>query len=298
MKFAIAFLLCSLSYSFTAQTPFLQRADSLHKKRLIGLSTGIAVLGVGSNVLLSQIWYADYERTAWHTFDDGQNWMQVDKLGHAYAAYQFSSLVAKTYRWAGVKPKAAACIGAGVGWGYQFGIEMLDGYSSGWGFSWSDVTANTLGAGLFLVQELALKDQWIKFKFSYNESGLAAYRPSHLGASFPEKLLKDYNAQTYWLSFSPFYFSKNPNLPKWLAIAVGYGAHEKMVGDLDIWTASDGSRTFHAQREFILSLDVDVKQLPIKKRWLKMALSPFNTIKFPFPALVWQGNTLYAKRSY
>jgi hypothetical protein len=270
----------------------------LNKNRLIGVSSGIGVAGLGSNLLLSQVWYSGYERTAWHTFNDGKNWMQMDKLGHFYSAYQFSSLTAKSFRWSGVKPKTAACIGAGVGWSYLFGIEMLDGYSSGWGFSWNDIGANSLGSGLFLAQELLFKDQWIKTKFSYSESGLAASRPSHLGASFPEKLLKDYNAQTYWLCFSPFYFSKNPNLPKWLAIAVGYSAHEKMVGDADLWTSPDGARTFHAKREFILSFDIDVKQLPIKKRWLKMALSPFNTIKFPFPALVWQGNTLYAKRSF
>ena len=281
-----------------AQTSFFDPADSLNKKRLVYTSSVIAAGWASSNVLLAKIWYSEFNRTKWHTFDDSKNWMQVDKVGHAYSAYQFSALSAKSFRWSGLNRKTSAFIGSGIAWAYQFGVEMLDGGNSAWGFSWSDIRANTLGTGLFLIQELTLKDQWIKFKFSYNESGLAKYRPAYLGENFGEKLLKDYNAQTYWLTFSPFYFAKNPNLPKWFAIAIGYGATQKMVGDLDVYTTPDGLNTFHAKREFILSFDIDVKQLPIKNRWLKMALSPFNTIKFPFPALVWQGNTLYAKRSY
>ncbi|TNE55350.1 MAG: DUF2279 domain-containing protein [Bacteroidetes bacterium] len=284
-------------FSQTKPSSFWESADSLNKPRFWSTTAGISSIWAGSNLLLSQIWYKEFERTSWHTFDDSKSWMQVDKVGHAYTAYQLSSLVAKTYRWSGVKHRTAAWIGAGVGWSYQFSVEMLDAYSSNWGFSWSDVAANTLGSSLFLGQELFFRDQFLKFKFSYRESGLASYRPSHLGSTLPEKILKDYNAQNYWLSFSPFYFSKNPKAPKWLAIAIGYGAHQKFIGDSDVFTSSDG-RTFEAKREWLLSLDVDVKQLPIRNRWLKAALSPFNTIKFPFPTLMWRGKTFYALRSY
>lgn len=298
MKHLFFLITLCLGLGSQAQSAFFEASDSINKKRLITSSALIGGFATSSNILLAQIWYADFDRVKWHTFDDASNWMQVDKVGHAYASYQFSSLVAKTYRWSGVKRPMSALIGFGASWAYQFSIEVLDGRSAQWGFSWSDVAANTMGSSLFLAQELLLKEQFIKFKFAYNESGLAKYRPSYLGSTFPEKLLKDYNAQKYWLSFSPFYFSNNEKHPKWLAIAIGYGAYQKFVGDSDSFTTVDGSQSFEAKREWMLSLDIDVQKLPIKNRWLKMALSPFNTIKFPFPALVWRGNTLYAMRSY
>lgn len=252
-------------------------------------------IGAGSIIGLQSVWYSGYEKTPLHSFDDSKNWLQMDKAGHVYATYHFNELVAKTYRWSGVNRKKSALLGAAYGWGYQFAIELLDGQSSGWGFSWSDLVANTIGTALYTGQEFAFEKQIFKLKFSYAPSGVASYRPNILGSNFQERLLKDYNAQTYWLTFSPFAFSKNKAFPKWIGLALGYSVHDKLVGDQEIYTTPDGSRTFYSKREFILSLDLDVKELPIRKKWLKAVLSPFNSIKIPFPALVWRGGVCYGK---
>ncbi len=34
-----------------------------------------------------QAWYAGYTRTAFHTFNDGDEWFQMDKVGHTFSAY-------------------------------------------------------------------------------------------------------------------------------------------------------------------------------------------------------------------
>lgn len=294
----VCFLFLLGIYGSTFSQTFFQNSDTLLKKRVLLTSISNATIWSSSIIALNSIWYSGYEKTPFHTFDDSKNWLQMDKVGHVYAAYHFSEIVSKTYRWTGLSQNTSAIIGASSAFGYQLSLEFLDSRSSGWGFSWSDVLANGIGSSVYLGQELAFKKQLFKLKFSYRESGLAKYRPEVLGSNFQEKLLKDYNAQTYWLSFSPFAFSKNDKLPKWLNLAIGYSAHNKLVGDQDVYTTPDGLQTFYAKREFILSLDIDVKALNIKKQWLKTLISPFNSIKIPFPALVWQGNVLYGKAIY
>jgi hypothetical protein len=280
------------------QAQFYLKADSLNKKRVLGTTVLTSSVFSSSTIGLSQIWYSDYKKTKFHSFNDSKNWLQMDKVGHFYIAYHFSEQISKAYRWSGVNYKKSAIIGASAAWAYQYSIEMLDGKSSGWGFSWSDIAANTFGSSLYLGQELAFKKQLFKLKFSYFSSDFAQYRPTTLGSTFPEKLLKDYNAQTYWLSFSPVFYLKNCKFPKWINLSFGYGIDQKLLGDLETYTTLDGLYTFHSKREFMLSLDIDVKNLNIKKQWLKSLLAPFNSIKIPFPALVLRDGVLYGKAIY
>ncbi len=280
--------------SFNLKSQFLQKADTLNKSRVISSTAVTASSWAGSFVGLSKIWYEDYEKTKLHSFNDLNNWMQMDKLGHIYSSYHFSQQVSKMYRWSGVNNRKSAVIGSLVSWGYLFSIELLDGRSSNWGFSWSDLGANTIGSALYCSQELIAKKQVFKLKFSYFPSDYAQYRPNVLGSTFPEKLLKDYNAQSYWLCFSPVFFKKESKFPKWINLAIGYSVDQKLVGDLDVFASFDG-KFFQAKREFALSLDLDVKALNIKKQWIKSLLSPFNSIKFPFPSLVFDGTDFYGK---
>lgn len=293
----VQFLLwVSISQTLTAQH-VLENADSLNKKRLLLTSIGYGGIASSSVFALNGVWYSDYETTKLHSFNDSKNWLQVDKVGHAFTAYQLNEVISKSFHWSGVRAEKAAWLGAGYAWSYQFAIEILDGRSSGWGFSWSDLGANTLGCALYLGQELALKKQLIQFKFSYRNSGLSELRPNILGSNFQERLLKDYNAQTYWLSFSPAEAFKLDKFPKWLNLAVGYSAHNKIIGDEEVFVTPSGE-SLHSSREFILSLDVNTRLLPIKRKWLKALVSPLNVVKIPMPALLWRGNVLYGRAIY
>lgn len=296
-RFVLLVVTLSLALKSYGQNHFFQASDTLNNKRLIVTSTAIGTIWTGSIIGLSKVWYKDFEKTPLHIFDDSREWMQMDKLGHVFTAYHLSDKAFKLYRWTGLDRKKSAWIGAGIGWGYQFSFEMLDAQSSGWGFSWSDLTANTLGSGLFLTQELIWQQQFLKLKFSYSPTRYAAYRPEILGSTPAERLLKDYNGQTYWLSISPGAIFPQSHIPQWIALSAGYSTDAKLVGHEDFFQSTDGSQ-FNAHREFVLSLDVDVTKLPIRKTWLKKALSPFNVIKVPFPALVWRGNTLYGEWIY
>lgn len=294
-KIFLALLICINVWS---QSTLLSPSDSLNKKRLVSTSIVTGVIWSGSIIGLSAVWYKDFPKTSFHTFDDSREWMQMDKMGHVFTTYHLSDKVSKLYCWSGLNRKKSAIIGATVGWGYQMSFEFLDAQSAGWGFSWSDVGANTLGSGLFLSQEMIWQEQFVKLKFSYSPSDFAQYRPSVLGSTFSERLLKDYNGQTYWLTFSPGSIFPKSKIPAWIAIAAGYSVHAKLVGSNDFFQTADGLKSFEAKREFVLSLDLDVAKLPLKKAWLKKVLSPFNVIKIPFPALVLRGTEFSGRLFY
>lgn len=277
-----------------------QAVRSFRKGRTIGVSTGIGVVWAGSMIGLSQVWYKGMEKTPWHTFDDSREWLQMDKAGHLYTANKIGILTGDLYQWAGWKNQSAAWMGFGVGMGYMLTLECLDASGKEWGFSWSDVGANTLGASMYLAQQLGWKEQRVLMKFSYTNSPYAKYRPEALGKTFPERLLKDYNGQTYWMSVSPGTFMKNGKFPKWLCFSVGYSIDGKLHGSDNVYTVEHNgeSLTFHAQRQFLFSMDIDFSRLPIKKPWLKAIVKQFNYLKLPFPAIVitgnkWGGSWLY-----
>jgi hypothetical protein len=273
-------------------TPPNNVLSEIHKGRTIGVSSGIGTVWAGSMIGLHSIWYKGVEKSSWHTFDDSREWLQMDKAGHLYTANKISNLTGELYQWAGWKNSSAALMGFGVGMGYLFTLESLDATGKDWGFSWSDIGANTLGSGLYLAQQLGWKEQRLILKFSYTHSPYAQYRPNTLGATFPERLLKDYNGQTYWLSVSPGTFMKNSRFPKWLCFSVGYGIDGKLHGHDNVYTIEYNGEnlTFNAKRQLLFSLDIDFSRIPIKQRWLKAIVKQFNYIKLPFPTIILTGN--------
>lgn len=251
-----------------------------------------AALWSGSAVLLNEIWYKDFPRSSFHAFNDAGNWLYMDKFGHAYTAYQLSGIQYTAWRFAGLKPGSAILLAGGISWGYQATVEVLDGFSAEWGFSWADLSANTVGAALFMSQQWWWEDQRIRLKFGFRSSPYAALRPEILGSGFTERLLKDYNAQSYWLCAAPAAFmSSGTSFPPWLEIGIGYSADGMLKGDSDMYQLN--GFTYRARPEFALSLDVDWRKLPIRPRWLKTLLSPLNAVKIPLPAVFWRDGTCY-----
>lgn len=213
----------------------------------------------------------------------------MDKVGHFYIAHKISQFCRDKYVWSGLDNQTSTWIGAGISVGYQTTFEFFDAYSAEWGFSWSDVAANTLGTISYTAQSLVWEEERIIPKFSYSPTEFASIRPEVLGSSFAESLLKDYNGQTYWLSFSPGTFFKDSPIPEWACVSIGYSAHAKLKGDQESFTDVSTGITYQAQREFLLSLDIDFSRLPIKRPWLKAIVKQFNYVKIPFPALRLRG---------
>lgn len=245
---------------------------------------GQAMVATGTLIGLNELWYKDYPRSQFHFFNDNAEWLGMDKAGHAYTAYQTSHLGYALLRWSGVTERKAAWYSCLTGLGYQLIVEVLDGFSDQWGFSPGDLAANLAGAALFTSQQVLWKDQKILLKYSFHLSEYARYRPALLGRTFPERILKDYNGQTVWLSVSPGAFLKDKRkFPSWLCFSVGLGA-EGMISArkpdpiLSYYSLPRGNRLF-------LSMDLDLSKIPVRNKTLHTLLSVFNVLKLPFPTI-------------
>ncbi len=279
-------IICCWSVSLTAQSGwshFLTPSDTLNVKRRNGVVISEAVLASAALIGLNQLWYADFERSKFHTVDDTGDWLQLDKVGHAFTAYQLGQQGAQLLQWSGVSKKHQLVYGATLGFGFLTAVEVLDGFSSEWGFSWGDVGANALGTGLYISQELLWKEQRIALKFSFAQTSFAAQRPELLGSSLAEQILKDYNGQTYWLSCNLDAFFKEAGLPKWCNIAFGYGGEGLLSSNTSAETTLGAQQDRY--RQYYLSLDVNLSNIPTKSAFLKTIFRVFNLIKVPFPTL-------------
>jgi len=278
--------------------PFFATAPKPNPVRITGLSSAIVLSYSAAMIGLNKAWYAQYPRSAFHFFNDNGEWNQIDKIGHSWTAYSESLYAIKLYRWSGVSEKKAVWIGGTCGFVFQMGIEVLDGFSEKWGASSGDIIANTAGSAFVISQELIWKEQKVRLKFSSSQVSYRHYPPEVqerieqlYGNSFREKLLKDYNGQSYWLSFSPLLFSPNreTRFPDWLNIAIGYGADGLLGGFENKWTDEDGNTHdfshISRKRTYYLSADINLSRIKTRSKLLKTIFEAVNVLKIPAPAI-------------
>ena len=263
-------------------TSFFKPSDTLNTSRrnavLIstGAFTGLTLIG------LDQLWYSDFERSNFQFVNDNDEWLQVDKVGHVFSGYQLTRLGAETFHWAGVSQKNQLVFGTSLSLGFLTVVEVFDGFSSEWGFSWGDFASNALGAGIYVGQDLLWNEQRITMKYSFHQTKYANRNPDKLGDGLSEEFLKDYNGQTYWLSGNLHSFFKQSSLPNWFNVAVGYGAEGMLTGRSNFDEVFTNQNRF---RQFYLSLDIDLTKIKTKSHTLKTIFSLLNVIKIPAPTL-------------
>lgn len=271
--------------------------DTLNRKRLAWTLGAETAFYVGGMSYLSFVWYKDQERVPFHWYNDNAGYLQIDKMGHAYAAYAESLLGYQALRRAGMKRGKAIWIGGTLGFVLQAPIEVFDGIYEGWGFSWGDIAANTAGSALVIGQEFLFQEQVLRYSFSFWRSPYADQANGYLGDNFLESLFYDYNGHTYWLSMPINRILPASRLPDWLCIAAGYSANG-MFGEFENRRSWRGQSIPETQRyrQFLFSLDIDSSKIHTRRRWLRILLDGLAFVKVPFPAL--EINTLGKVRGY
>ncbi len=282
---------------------FLLPSDTLNKNRVTLIHLTNATLFTGTMIGLNSIWYSQYPRSGFHFFNDNGEWNQMDKMSHSFAAYNEAYWSSKMYQWSGMSQRKSMMMGCIVSTAMQLTVETLDGFSKQWGFSIGDLAANTFGAGLLFGQELLWKQQKWLLKASYSRRNypetLLNQRADQLfGASYTERLVKDYNAQTYWLSINLATTLKlNSKFPSWLNLAVGYGA-DNLFGAVNNSFTLNGKaynrNDLMRYRQFYLAPDIDFSRIKTKSHFLKTIFYALNIIKFPTPAV--EFNTLHRNK--
>jgi len=302
--------------SILLTTPYLKIAPKTYenfkypfnKSRVIKIAALNAAAYSIVLIGLNSTWYKNYPRSKFHTFNDFAEWKQMDKFGHLFSAYAEGKISNELWRWTGIERKKRILLSGCSGVAYQTIIELLDAHSSQWGWSWGDVGSNALGSGIFIAQELAWDEQKIQVKWSFHRNNypdpeLENRSDKIFGSSDPERYLKDYNGQTYWLSVDLKTLFPSSNIPRWLQISAGtgvtgiFGARENKAYD------ENGNITFNRtdiqrERQWYLSPDIDLTKIRTRKKGIRMLLNVLNVFKFPMPALELSGGKTSFKWFY
>lgn len=283
----LVFLVFSPINSLAQLNPDLSDSNKVNKARLKGVIITESALFAASMTGLYALWYKDYPMNGFHLINDNGEWQQMDKMGHATTSYYFGKIGYEALKWSGVKENKAIWYGGLYGSAYLLTIEILDGFSAEWGFSLGDFSANTFGSALFISQQLAWHEQRVMLKYSSHTTDYAQYRPDLLGSNLPQRIIKDYNGCTFWLSGNIYSFlPKSSGFPKWLNVAIGYGA-EGMIGGHSNPLVYKGNTmpSFDRYRQFYLSLDIDLTRISTKSKTLDLIFDLIGFIKIPLPTL-------------
>ncbi len=302
---ALSFLLCSIGLN--GQSKFIIPSDTLNNKRFNTAAIFAAGTYTGFSIGLYNAWYRQFDQSSFHLFNDWNEWNNMDKMGHFYTAYFQGVLCSQGARWTGLDKKRSLWTGVFLGTLFQSTIEVMDGFSDKWGFSVPDVAYNTAGITAFALQQTYWDEQRIHFKVSsydrpYSASPISAIggpgssslqgrADALFGASFAERFLKDYNAQTLWASVNIHSFlPEESRFPKWLNVALGTGSENLFGGFENKWSEEAyqfelDSEIFPRYRQFFIGLDIDLTRLPIDNYYWRSILSILNIFKIPGPAI-------------
>ena len=292
----------------TKDYKFFEPATSFDKKRFWGVTGVSGATYLSSMIYLHETWYSQEDREGFHLFDDRGEWLDMDKYGHAYSAYLESEYIFKVYQWTGASKKKSLLMAGIWSTAFQGTIEVFDGFATDWGFSIADIGMNTLGTSFFITQQALWDEQRMVLKYSnFPVTHPNARVPSRDGTQFDqisrrvddqygenivERMLKDYNGATMWLSVNPSSFIKNEQskFPKWLNFAVGVGGENMYGGRENAWDFEDvrysiTDPSLERYRQYYLSPDIDFTRIKTDSKFLRTFFVALNAIKMPAPAL-------------
>jgi hypothetical protein len=141
---------------------------------------------------------------------------------------------------------------------------------------------------LFAGQQLAYGEQKFSLKIGWRKSFYSSYNPDLLGATGPQKLLKDYNSQQIWLSCNiASVFPVGKDFPQWLSLAAGQGVSGLIGGRVNpLLTDQNGNPVqFERYRQWYLGADVDFTRIPVSVNGINTFLPLANIFRLPLPSV-------------
>jgi len=305
MKFILGFLFFFLCFTCKSQgdgevpnnkktTIVFSAEEKSNNQKLKILLITEGVTYTATLLGLNSLWYKDYPRSSFHWINDNKEWLQMDKMGHMASSYYMGVAGIKAYQWAGVSKKESIWYGGLSGSFFLTAVEILDGFSAEWGASTGDLAANTLGSALCISQALYWNEQKILLKYSYHPSQWAKQNPKQLGETHLQRALKDYNGQTYWLSFNikSLFKLKKECFPNWLSVSVGYSGN-KMTTPYQEYSKPNGNWSPQRTRQYFMSFDIDLNKIRTKNKTLNSVLHTFGFLKFPAPTVELKKGKMY-----
>ena len=193
----------------------LDKASSEEELQERVFYTNVAATGL---VLAWGVTFWDYFQSSPNTHNEGwfgsdTKYGGADKLGHLYSTYLWSLGFASLYEYWGMDEERSRIYGPISGWLVQGLMELGDSFSDTEGFSYEDMTMNTVGAIFYYLRE---KYPAIKKRVDLR----LEYLPDF---SSGKDVVTQYNSMKYVLAFKASGFdSLNHGLLKYTELQLGY----------------------------------------------------------------------------
>lgn len=204
-------------------------------------------------------------RRSFHTIWGGSPSKGQDGLLHAAITYQATQLAGIAWRWACVSEPAAAWLGAATGFALGLPKEIGDGLHQN-GFSGTDMMWTAFGAVVPALHRTWAPSRIAQLKVFYWPSDEYLNRVGAL-----PQLENDYAGQRYFLSINPGRMPRANGWPRWLGVAVGHSVPH--------WA------TLPPEHVWFLTLDVDLRGLPIEAKWWRSLAAVVDQVHIPLPGI-------------
>jgi hypothetical protein len=260
-------------YTVTGDLPF--RQSHIQTIPLILTSTAAAGLVTAIHIYQYESWWKN-QGGKFHSEIQWDYSAQLDKFGHMYAGYFTSYLAHEALITSGVSHDAAKWIAPLFGIAFTTYVEIEDGFAGGWGFDPTDQIANMTGATLYGAQQYIPWLQNVQMKWSYWPTP----DPTVGQKAHNTTVIDNYNSTSMWFSLKMGnILPESIGWPKWLRLAVGYGAQNTNRMD-------ENFQLLPAQRRIFIGLDYDLVELmPDLGPFGNWLVQTLDYIHLPAPAL-------------
>ncbi len=241
-----------------------------------GITTGAFIYGYA---VQNNLWWKG-DKSKFH-FEWKHDWTYAlgeDKFGHFFFPYLVSNIYSDAFEWAGISKSNSILYASSFALLYETFVEVRDGFSKQWGFSWGDFTADALGASYPLLQHHFPVLKNFNFKISFFPSDRFKRGSNRV-------IFDDYESTYDWLTINvhnllPDEIKKY--YPSFINLSIGHS-----VEKLD--NMGGGNHRFY------IGLDWNLNALPGTGWFLKLLKKYLNFYHLPAPAVqiyphvIWYG---------
>lgn len=134
---------------FSSDSTEVSRPNHYKLAVVSGVTAGAFIYAYG---IQNNMWWKG-EQSSFH-LNYHRDWTYAlgsDKYGHFYFGYLISDVYSQVFSWCGFNNYNSKLYAALLTTGYQTFLEVRDGFSEKYGFSWGDFAANLAGASFHLM---------------------------------------------------------------------------------------------------------------------------------------------------
>jgi uncharacterized protein YfiM (DUF2279 family) len=263
-------------------------APAAPKKPLLSGPTLYMTLGVIAAVPVvgELVWWKGNERGDFHFVDEG--WFGedtyaggADKVSHFFFGYMAGTELSKWYQRLGNSPKQSRMLAVGLASLGGALIELGDGMTEVYGYSWGDVAANFAGALAAAGIEAGRVDDLVGMRFGFVPADIPP--PCCRAFGFGH----DYSEDVYSLDFKIAgafrRAGKRPGPAAFFLVSLTYGTKGYRFSPPEVRERNIGIDLGLNMPEILLAIGV-----PKNKWWGEILLTFFKYVRLPYTAFGFQ----------